>query len=87
MLPTTFKKHTITPITIGNETFLTGEDIGICLGYKDPKKHINNLYNRNHPQFEGGYTLLFAIFNKNNKESIAIETKCKRCKHLNYLEI
>jgi prophage antirepressor-like protein len=37
---------------IEGKDYLTGEDIGICLGMGDPRKAINNIYHRNREELE-----------------------------------
>jgi len=48
----TFNDQQVSLIEIDGKEYLTAEDIGLCLGLAEPRKHVNQIYNRNRQELE-----------------------------------
>lgn len=58
MTTLTFQNTTLSVINKNNQTFLTGSDLGIALGYSKPLQSVTNLYNSNADEFTAEMTAL-----------------------------
>ena len=58
MTTLTFQNTTLSVINQNNQTFLTGSDLGIALGYSKPLQSVTNLYNSNADEFTPEMTAL-----------------------------
>ena len=61
MTTLTFQNTTLSVINQNNQTFLTGSDLGIALGYSKPLQSVTNLYNSNADEFTAEMTALIEM--------------------------